>query len=67
MKLICTHRYRNRGVDYAPGAILDLAADEAAALLADSPGSFEPYAPPKAMDAPPIDKMVRNPRRKKDA
>lgn len=35
-------------------------------LMADSPGTFEVVEPePKAVDAPPVDKMVKRPKAKK--
>lgn len=65
--------YRNgpRGLHYKPGQEFD--ADDALYLflMADAPGCFEPVqdapakAEPKAVDAPPADKMVRRPKASK--
>jgi hypothetical protein len=67
MKLIFISPYRNRGVSYDPGQILDLTEAQAQAILADSPGSFAPHVEIAAVDAPPVDKMIRSPSRKKDS
>jgi len=46
-KLKCLNRYRNRNVVYNVGEIFNVDADIAAALMTDSPGSFELFAEPK--------------------
>lgn len=48
MRLIVTSPYRSRGVAYRVGEVLDLPDGEAAALLADSPGSFAVEEQPPA-------------------
>ena len=68
-RLQCIARYRSRQVRYDPGDELDVTPEQAAQLLADSPGSFaeipaestEPKAPP----APGVDKQIRQPKERK--
>lgn len=59
--------YRCREVVYVHGAIFELEEAQARKLLADAPGTFMVIdsappvgAPPKTLEAPPMDKMVRS-------
>lgn len=69
MILIVIAPYRNRKIAYTVGQRLDLPDADAAALLIDSPGSFQVVRdePPaeKTMDEPPADKMIRRASRTK--
>lgn len=56
----------NRNLHYKRGEEFMADAELVRFLLADSPGTFEIVVPePKAVDAPPADKMVRKPKAKK--
>lgn len=63
--LIAVHEYVNgpRGLYYRAGQTFDVTDAEYLFLMADAPGCFEPYV--KAIDAPPVDKMLRAPKAKK--
>ena len=65
----CLKNYRSRDVVYEAGKVYLIEQAEFGYLDADAPGCFE-IAPemipePKALDEPPIDKMVRKPKAKK--
>lgn len=67
MRLIVVSPYRSRETAYRVGEVLDLPDAEAAALLADSPGSFAvEEQPPAPLDGKaPANRMIdRAPRRK---
>jgi hypothetical protein len=70
-KLRCVSRYDNVpwGWHFQPGAIFEVTEEERRFLMADSPGSFEDYAEPKAkrVAEPPQDKAVKSPPRAKSA
>ena len=60
-KLKVLSDYRSRGVFYRRGDVIEV--DEAMAhwLRSDAPGCFEEWQPEqKAMQAPPVDKMVHS-------
>lgn len=58
MRLYVISDYRNRGVHYEPGQILEVSPAEYAHLLVDAPGCFSVSAP-KGLDKPPADKMIK--------
>lgn len=64
-KLVALSEYTNspRGLHYRPGEVFDVTDADHLFLMADAPGCFEPYV--KAIDAPPVDKMLRQPKVKK--
>lgn len=70
-KLIAKHEYTNgpRGLHYRAGETFAATDAEYLFLMADAPGCFEVYVEPeptaKAIDAPPVDKMLRQPKAKK--
>lgn len=68
-KLIATSEYTNgpRGLHYVPGDVIEPTDAEYLFLMADAPGCFEiaPEPTVKAVDAPPADKMLRQPKAKK--
>lgn len=67
-KLIAKHEYTNGplGLHYGVGETFDASDALYLFLMADAPGCFEEYrAPVKALDAPPVDKMLRQPKVKK--
>lgn len=68
-KLIALSEYTNgpRGLHYRPGEVITVTDAEYLFLMADAPGCFEQYVEPegKALDAPPADKMLRQPKVKK--
>ena len=70
-KLIAVGEYTNgpRGLHYQPGETFDATDAEYLFLMADAPGCFEAHVEPepagKALDAPPADKMMRQPKVKK--
>lgn len=70
-KLIARSEYVNgpRGLHYRPGETFDATDAEYLFLMADAPGCFEAYVEVepegKAIDAPPADKMLRQPKAKK--
>lgn len=66
MKLRCTGNYRNdpKGLVYRKGQTFDATAEDAAFLLADSPGSFKEVKQ-KRVSKPPVDKMVKRPGKEK--
>lgn len=67
-KLIAREEYvlPNHNLHYKRGEVF-VADDELLRfLMADSPGCFAVYTEPtKAVDAPPVDKMLRKPKAKK--
>jgi hypothetical protein len=68
--LIATSAYRCRRVAYDAGQRFAVTEEEATALMADAPGVFVIDAPPiepetTALDAPPLDRAVHSPRRRK--
>ena len=76
--LIATSAYRCRRVAYDAGQRIAVTAEEARALMADAPGVFviavppldpevepEPEVETTALDAPPLDRAVHTPRRRK--
>lgn len=67
-KLSAVYEYTNspRGLHYRPGDVFAVTDAEYLFLMADAPGCFEEYREPvKAMNAPPQDKMLRQPKAKK--
>lgn len=68
-KLIVKQEYRQAaiGLHYAAGQVIVVGEELARWLQADAPQSFEVYVEPapKAVDAPPVDKMMRKPKAKK--
>lgn len=68
-KLIAKHEYINgpRGLHYHAGEVITVTDAAYLFLMADAPGCFEPEVEPevKALDAPPADKMLRQPKAKK--
>ena len=63
-RLRCVGRYVNgaRGLVYVVGDVFDATPEQAAFLLADAPGCFEPVQPEsKAINAPPADKAIKAP------
>ena len=68
-KLIARAEYHNgpRGLHYVPGDAIEPTDAEYLFLMADAPGCFETAPEPtaKAIDAPPADKMLRQPKAKK--
>lgn len=72
MKLRCTGNYINgpRNLVYRKGEVFDASPDLRAFLLADAPGCFEELEEPsetaeKGLDAPPMDKAIKSPPKKK--
>jgi hypothetical protein len=69
--LIATSAYRCRRVAYDAGQRFTVTEEEALALMADAPGVFVIAVPPvpepetTALDAPPLDRAVHSPRRRK--
>lgn len=67
-KLVTLFEYINapRGLHYRPGDVIEPSDADYLFLMADAPGCFAEYvAPAKAIDAPPVDKMLRQPKVKK--
>lgn len=66
-KLITVSEYTNspRGLHYQPGDIFTVTDAEHLFLMADAPGCFALAPEGKALDAPPADKMMRQPKVKK--
>ena len=63
-RLRCVGRYVNgaRGIVHVVGDVFDATPEQAAFLLADAPGCFEPVQPEsKAINAPPADKATKSP------
>ena len=62
MKLICLSRYENRELAFNPGDIFEADEKLTQLLFADSPGSFQEYAPepePAKAETPEGTKVVR--------
>lgn len=62
MRLYVVSRYSNGVVAYQPGQVLDLTEEQAAHLLADSPGSFrksKPKEEARAMPEVAVDRQMR--------
>lgn len=56
----------SRNLHYKRGEVFEPTDDVYLFLMADAPGVFEVVAGPvKAIDAPPVDKMMRAPKAKK--
>ena len=68
-KLVALSEYHNgpRGLHYKPGDVIEPSDELYLFLMADAPGCFvaEPEPTAKAIDAPPVDKMLRQPKVKK--
>jgi len=72
VKLKCLAGYNNKQFSFEAGQVFEVDDVTARWLQADSPGAFEVVVEPaepegKAMEAPPVDKMMRAPARKKGA
>lgn len=64
MKLLLLEDYYSSRGGYKAGQVIDVPDRDALWLLADAPGCFE-VVEEKAMDAPPVDKQIKRPARKK--
>jgi len=66
-KLKVISEYRNRETHYGVGSVIEVTDEQVKFLMADAPGCFEVYTEPevKAVEAPPVDKMVRTSTRKR--
>jgi len=70
VKLRVKSNYQSLGHDLKAGQVIEVGATLAEFFQRDAPGVFEVFEPKpepeaKAMDEPPIDKMVRKPKAKK--
>ena len=67
VKLYLLQEYISRGVHYKAGETIEVDRDTALFLQRDAPGCFAPVNAPevKAVEAPPVDKMVKKPAKKK--
>jgi len=70
IKLKCLNGYSNKQFSFEAGQVFEVDEVTARWLQADSPGAFVPVVGPaepevKAPEAPPVDKMVKAPGRKK--
>lgn len=59
-----TQDYRSGLGDFTAGQEVDLPEDMAAHINRDSPGTLEPVAATRQIDAPPADRMVKTARRR---
>lgn len=58
--------YRAGSVEIAEGAIVELDAETAAHINRDSPGVLEEASEARDLAAPPADRMVQSPSRRRD-
>jgi hypothetical protein len=65
IKLIVKQDYQSREHVFKKGQIIEVPRLLADWFLADAPLAFEEHIEVKAIDAPPLDKMVHKPRRSK--
>lgn len=63
-KLRVVSEYRSRDVVYGVGSVIEVSDEQARFLMVDAPGCFVVHVE-KAIEAPPVDKMVKRPGRKK--
>ncbi len=71
VKAKCLKQYRNKDIEYLPNQVYELPEDAAFWLMDDAPGCFVILKDivieieEKAVEKPPIDKMVKKPTRVK--